>query len=94
MKWVFDIAWLIIIFPALGLTFNAFFSTRFKEEIASYVAIAASGLAFVMSALVLIALMGLPPEARSVPLSPPRTPATPAADAPFAVGSSAGEPCS
>ena len=64
MKWVFDIAWLIIIFPALGLTFNAFFSTRFKEEIASTIAIAASGLAFVMSALVLIALMGLPPEAR------------------------------
>ncbi len=66
MKWVFDIAWLIIVFPALGLTFNAFFSARFKEEIASTIAIAAPGLAFLMSALVLIALMGLPPEARSV----------------------------
>jgi NADH-quinone oxidoreductase subunit L len=66
MTGILNLAWLIIIFPAMGLTFNAFFSTRFKEEIASYVAIAASGLAFVMSALVLIALMGLLPEARSV----------------------------
>jgi len=63
---VFDFAWLIIIFPVIGLTFNAFFSTRFKEEIASYVAIAASGLSFLMSLVVLIALMGLPPDARTV----------------------------
>ena len=66
MTGILNLAWLIIVFPALGLTFNAFFSTRFKEEIASTIAIAASGLAFLMSALVLIALMGLPPEARSV----------------------------
>lgn len=63
---VFDFAWLIIVFPAVGVIFNSFFSTRFKEEIASYVAIAASGLAFLMSLLVLTALMGLPPDERSV----------------------------
>ena len=63
MTGILNLAWLIIVFPAIGLMFNAFFSTRFKEEIASTIAIAASGLAFVMSALVLIALMGLPPEA-------------------------------
>jgi NADH:ubiquinone oxidoreductase subunit 5 (subunit L)/multisubunit Na+/H+ antiporter MnhA subunit len=62
---VFDFAWLIVVFPALGVIFNSFFSTRFKEEIASYVAIAASGLSFLMSVIVLIALMSLPPEARS-----------------------------
>jgi NADH-quinone oxidoreductase subunit L len=66
MNGVFGLAWLIIAFPAMGLIFNAFFSTRFREEVASYVAIAASGLAFLMSVLALIALMGLPPEARSV----------------------------
>ena len=66
MTQVFNLAWLIIVFPALGVTFNAFFSTRFKQEIASYVAIAASGLAFLMSLLVLFALMGLPQEHRSV----------------------------
>src|SRR4030042_5270588 len=66
MTGILNMAWLIIVFPALGLTFNAFFSTRFKEEIASTIAIAASGLAFLMSVLVLIALLGLPPEARSV----------------------------
>ena len=66
MTGILNLAWLIIIFPALGLTFNAFFSTRFKEEIASYVAIAASGLSFVMSVWVLIALWGLPPEGRSI----------------------------
>ncbi len=66
MTGIFDLAWLIILFPAVGLTFNTFFSTRFKEEIASYVAIAASGLSFVVSALVLIALWGLPPEGRSI----------------------------
>jgi len=66
MNGVFGLAWLIIAFPAMGVIFNSFFSTRFREEIASYVAIAASGLAFLMSVLVLIALMGLPPEARSV----------------------------
>ena len=66
MTGILNLAWLIIAFPAIGLTFNAFFSMRFKEEIASTIAIAASGLAFVMSALVLIALMGLPSEARSV----------------------------
>jgi NADH-quinone oxidoreductase subunit L len=59
-------AWLIIVFPVIGLTFNAFFSTRFKEEIAGYIAIAASGLSFVMSVLVLIALMGLSPDVRTV----------------------------
>jgi NADH-quinone oxidoreductase subunit L len=63
---VFDFAWLIIVFPALGVIFNSFFSTRFKEESASYVAIAASGLSFLMSLIVLIALMSLPPEARSI----------------------------
>ena len=66
MTQVFNLAWLIIVFPALGLTFNAFFSTRFREEIASYVAIAASGLAFLMSLLMLFALMGLSPQDRSV----------------------------
>ena len=59
-------AWLIIAFPAIGVIFNSFFSTRFKEEIASYVAIAASGLSFVMSLLVVIVLIGLPPEERHV----------------------------
>jgi len=57
MNVIFNLTWLIIVFPVIGLTFNAFFSTRFKEEIASYVAIAASGLSFLMSLIVLIALM-------------------------------------
>ena len=38
---VFDLSWLIFVFPAFGVIFNSFVSTRFKEEIASYVAIAA-----------------------------------------------------
>ena len=63
---VFDFAWLIIVFPALGVIFNSFFSTRFKDQVASYVAIAASGLSFLMSVIVLIALMSLPPESRSI----------------------------
>ena len=44
MTGVFNLAWLITIFPAVGLILNAFFSRRFKEEVASYIAIAASGL--------------------------------------------------
>jgi NADH-quinone oxidoreductase subunit L len=63
---ILNLAWLIIVFPVVGLTFNAFFSTRFKEGVASAIAIAASALSFVMSALVLVTLSGLPPEARSV----------------------------
>jgi len=63
---VFDFAWLIILLPALGVIWNAFFSARLREEIASYVAIAASGLSFLMSVIVLIALMSLPPEARAI----------------------------
>ena len=59
-------AWLIIAFPAIGVIFNSFFSTRFKEEIASYVAIAASGLSFLMSLLVVVALMGLAPDERHI----------------------------
>ena len=67
MTGIFDLAWLIIVFPVFGLTFNAFLSRRFKDEkIASYVAIAASGLSFVMAALVFAALWGLPPEERTL----------------------------
>ncbi len=66
MTGILNLAWLIIIFPAVGLTFNAFFSAQFKEEIASYVAIAASGLSFLMSLIVLIALIGQSPDTRSV----------------------------
>lgn len=66
MTEILNLAWLIIVFPAAGLTFNAFLSRRFKAEVAGYVAIAASGLSFLMSALVFAALWGLPPDERTI----------------------------
>lgn len=66
MTEILNLAWLIIVFPAAGLTFNAFLSRRFKAEVAGYVAIAALGLSFLMSALVFAALWGLPPDERTI----------------------------
>ncbi len=66
MTGIFNLAWLIILFPAVGVIFNSLFSTRFREEVASTVAILASALSFVVSLLVVIALLGLPPDQRVV----------------------------
>ncbi|MGH2593556.1 MAG: NADH-quinone oxidoreductase subunit L [Anaerolineae bacterium] len=64
MEQVFSIAWLIIVFPILGLLINLAFGRRMGEREIGAVAALAAGASFVVSLLVVIALIGLAPEAR------------------------------
>jgi NADH-quinone oxidoreductase subunit L len=66
MNWVFDIAFLAILSPIIGLLINAFLGRRLGERGIGLVACLASGSAFVVSLLMLIALLGLDAHGREV----------------------------
>jgi NADH-quinone oxidoreductase subunit L len=59
-----EFAWLILIFPLLGVLINAFFGRRLGKRAVSWVACAAVGLAFVMAVMILIAVAGSEGEER------------------------------
>jgi NADH-quinone oxidoreductase subunit L len=59
MDWIFDLAFLAILFPVIGLLLNAFLGQRLGEKGIGLVACLAAGLAFAVSVLTLIALVGL-----------------------------------
>ena len=63
---IFDYAWLILLFPALGLLFNTFFGRRAGQKTAAIVANAAVALSFVMAVALAGSLAALPAEERSV----------------------------
>jgi NADH-quinone oxidoreductase subunit L len=64
MEQVFSIAWLIIVLPIVGLLINLIFGRRIGEREIGVVASLAAGASFLVSLLVVIALLGLSPEAR------------------------------
>jgi NADH-quinone oxidoreductase subunit L len=57
MDWIFDYAFLAILFPILGLLINTFLGQRLREKGVGLVACLAAGSAFVISALTLFALI-------------------------------------
>ncbi len=63
---VFRLAWLIIIFPVIGLLINTFGGRDRSEKEIGLTAVFASGASFVMSLLVIAALFNLSPEARAI----------------------------
>jgi NADH-quinone oxidoreductase subunit L len=66
MNWVFDIAFLAILFPVVGLLINAFLGRRLGEKGVGLVACLVAGLAFAVSLLALVALLGLDARGREV----------------------------
>jgi NADH-quinone oxidoreductase subunit L len=64
MSPIFQFAWLIIIFPVIGLLINTFGGKDRSEKEIGLTAVFASGAAFVMSLLVVITLFGMSPHAR------------------------------
>jgi NADH-quinone oxidoreductase subunit L len=65
---LFSLAPLIVFLPVLGLLVNMFFGGRFSEKVIGWIASAATGLAFVVSVLLAVALVGHP-EGVTVPLA-------------------------
>lgn len=61
-----DYVWLVLVFPALGVLINGFFSRRLGRRFIGYLACTAVGLSFAVSLLTCWALIQLPPESRSV----------------------------
>lgn len=59
MEWIFDLAFLAILFPIIGLLINTFLGHRLGEKGVGLTACVAAGLAFVVSVLTLIALLGI-----------------------------------
>jgi len=64
----FNLAPWIVFFPTIGLLFNILFGGRLSEKIIGGVASAAAGLAFLVSALLAVSLVGHP-EGMVVPLA-------------------------
>jgi NADH-quinone oxidoreductase subunit L len=61
---VFNLAWLIIVFPVIGLLINTFGGRGRSEGAIGWTAVLAAGASCGMSVLVVVGLLGLPPEAR------------------------------
>jgi NADH-quinone oxidoreductase subunit L len=59
MEWIFDLAFLAILFPLIGLLINAFLGRRLGERGIGLVACLAAGLASVVSLLTLVALLNI-----------------------------------
>jgi NADH-quinone oxidoreductase subunit L len=59
-----DYIWLIPAFPAVGFLINAFFGRRMSKALVAWVACLAIFASFVVSALVFLSFLKLPPEAR------------------------------
>ena len=63
---IFNLAWLIIALPVIGLLINTFGDKDRSEGEIGWTAVAAAGGAFFVSLLVVIGLMGMPEEARAL----------------------------
>jgi NADH-quinone oxidoreductase subunit L len=59
MEWIFDYAYLAILFPIIGLLINAILGKRLGEKGIGLVACLAAGAAFIVSFLTLLALLGI-----------------------------------
>ena len=59
-----DYIWLIPVFPAVGFLVNGFFGRKLPRALVSWIACLALFASFVVSALVFIEFLKLPPEAR------------------------------
>ncbi len=57
MDWIFDVAFLAILFPIIGLLLNAVFGQRLSEKGVGLIACSAAGSAFVVSVLQLVGLL-------------------------------------
>ena len=55
---------LILLFPLIGTAINGLLGKRLKKETVGYIACGAIGLSFLVSILVFIGLLLLPPDAR------------------------------
>ena len=65
-----DYAWLMLLFPAIGLIVLSFFGTRLSKNIVGWLASLEVALSFVVAVAVFVQMLGLPAEERSqrVPL--------------------------
>src|SRR5512135_1747311 len=63
---IFNLAWLIIVIPVIGLLINTFGGKHRSEAEIGWTAVIASGGAFLVSLLVVIGLLGMPEEARAL----------------------------
>jgi NADH-quinone oxidoreductase subunit L len=65
-----DYAWLMLLFPALGLLIISFTGTRLRKNVAGWLASAMVALSFAVAVAIFIQMLGLPAEERShrVPL--------------------------
>ncbi|MGQ9682511.1 MAG: NADH-quinone oxidoreductase subunit L [Anaerolineae bacterium] len=61
-----DKAWLILIFPLMGVLVNAFWGRRLGRRVSGVVATAAVAVSFGCAVAIMAALLGLPAEERSV----------------------------
>jgi len=59
MEWIFDLAFLAILFPIIGLLINLFLGQRLGEKGVGLIACLAAASAFVVSVLILVALLGI-----------------------------------
>ena len=67
---MFDYAWLMLLFPAIGLVVISFFGTRLSKNIVGWLASLMVALSFVVAVAVFVQMLGLPADERSqrVPL--------------------------
>jgi NADH-quinone oxidoreductase subunit L len=66
---MFDYAWLLFAFPALGALIILFLGPRLSQRVVGWIASAAALAAFGVSVLLFFALNGLPPEQQSVTIT-------------------------
>ncbi|NTU65654.1 MAG: NADH-quinone oxidoreductase subunit L, partial [Chloroflexi bacterium] len=62
MPQIFQYAWLIIVFPFIGVLINLFGGSKRSERVIGWTAVLFATLAFAVSLAVVITLLGLPPE--------------------------------
>src|SRR5512147_2775050 len=63
---IFNLAWLIIVIPVIGLLINTFGGKQRSEGEIGWTAVIAAGGSFLVSLLVGIGLLGMPDEARAL----------------------------
>ncbi len=63
---IFNLAWLIIVIPVIGLLINTFGGKNRSENEIGWTAVVAAGGSFFVALLVVITLLGMPEEARAL----------------------------
>ena len=63
---MFDLVWLIPVFPLIGFLINGLIGRNFSEKTIGWIGALSVGASFVVALLIFRDLLALPPESRSV----------------------------